>query len=63
MTVESHLAELQRKHRALDEAISTERTQPASDPLRMTELKRRKLLLKDEIALLRARPSRSRALH
>lgn len=50
---EAHLAELEQQHRALEEEIAAERTRPGSDDLRVTELKRRKLQLKDEIERLR----------
>jgi hypothetical protein len=45
----SHLAELERKHRALDQQIREAMRQPASDLAQVTHLKRAKLLLKDEI--------------
>ena len=53
MSLESHLAELERKHRALDEAIEQELTQPASSDIKLAELKRRKLSLKDAIMRLK----------
>ena len=49
MTIASHLAELQRRHAALDGEIRRTVAQPASDSLRVAELKRKKLVLKDEI--------------
>ena len=53
MSIESHLTELERRHQALEREIEAERTHPGSDSLRLAELKRRKLLLKDEITKLR----------
>jgi hypothetical protein len=53
MSMESHLSELERKHEALEREIEAERIHPSGDDLRLAELKRRKLLLKDEIARLR----------
>ncbi len=53
MAIESHLAELERRHRALEQEISEALTHPATDGLRLAELKRRKLHVKDEIARLR----------
>ena len=53
MPLESHLVELERKHQALERQIQETLTQPSSDGLRLAELKRRKLHLKDEIAKLR----------
>jgi hypothetical protein len=55
MSLETHLAELERKHRTLDHEIAQELQHPASDEQRLTGLKRRKLQLKDEIARLRQR--------
>jgi hypothetical protein len=52
MSIESHLSELARKHEALEREIEAERTHPGGDSLRLAELKRRKLSLKDEIAKL-----------
>jgi hypothetical protein len=53
MSIESHLSELARKHEALEREIEAERIHPASDSLKIAELKRRKLSLKDEIERLR----------
>jgi hypothetical protein len=53
MSMQSHLAELEKKHQALDSEINDCLTHPAVDDLRVVELKRRKLHLKDEIERLR----------
>ena len=53
MSMQSHLAELEKKHQALDSEINDCLTHPAVDDLRVIELKRRKLHLKDEIERLR----------
>jgi hypothetical protein len=53
MAIESHLAELERKHRALEDEIAEALTHPSTDDLKIAELKRRKLQVKDEIARLR----------
>jgi len=53
MAIESHLAELQKRHQALEAEISEALTHPSTDDLHLTELKRRKLQVKDEIARLR----------
>lgn len=53
MAVESHLAELERRHQALEQEISEALTHPSADDLKVAELKRRKLHVKDEIARLR----------
>ena len=53
MSMQSHLAELERKHQALEDEITECLTHPAVDDLRIVELKRRKLQVKDEIERLR----------
>ncbi len=53
MSLQSHLAELERRHFSLQREIEKEELHPAVDELKLHELKRRKLLLKDEIAKLR----------
>jgi hypothetical protein len=53
MTVESHLAELERRHLAIDSKISDEERRPAKDGLEIAALKKQKLSLKDEIERLR----------
>jgi hypothetical protein len=52
MSIEAHLAELERRHRALEAEIADARSHPSVDDLQIVELKRRKLLVKDEIARL-----------
>jgi len=52
MTIQSHLAELERRHRALEDEIAEAISHPSTDGLKIAELKRRKLLVKDEIARL-----------
>lgn len=47
------LAELEAKHRALEEEISEALAHPSTDDIKIVELKRRKLLVKDEITRLR----------
>ena len=49
MSVESHLSELVRRHQAIDSAILNEEACPAADEVKLHELKRKKLQLKDEI--------------
>lgn len=53
MSLQNHLTELERRHSALEREIEKERIHAASDETKVTELKRRKLHLKDEIAKLR----------
>ena len=52
MSLEAHLAELEQRHRALEAEITEARAHPSIDNLELVELKRRKLLVKDEIARL-----------
>ena len=54
MSVETHLAELERRHRALDHEIQEASSHPGADDLEIAELKRRKLHIKDEIARLKS---------
>ena len=54
MTMESHLAELERRHQALERELEEAIAHPGTDALALTELKRRKLQLKDEIVRLRS---------
>ena len=53
MAIQAHLAELERRHQALEDEINEALTHPSADDLKVAELKRRKLQLKDEIARLR----------
>ena len=53
MSMHNHLAELERRHQALEREIETATLQPAMSDLRLAELKRKKLHLKDEIQKLR----------
>lgn len=53
MSLESHVTELRKKHRALEEQIETEQRSPGSDDLDLQHMKREKLKLKDEIERLK----------
>ena len=53
MSIQAHLAELERRHQALEQEISDALAHPSTDDLKIAELKRRKLQVKDEIARLR----------
>ncbi len=53
MSMQSHLAELEKRHRALEDEITEALAHPSIDDLKIAELKRRKLQVKDEIARLR----------
>lgn len=52
MTTQTHLAELVRRHEALEREIAEATNHPGIDTVEISELKRRKLHLKDEIARL-----------
>ena len=53
MSTEAHLAELTEKHHALEAQIDKEMERPLADTLRLTELKRQKLRIKEEITRLK----------
>jgi hypothetical protein len=53
MAMESHLAELERRHEALEKEISDALNHPGTDTLELADLKKRKLQLKDEISRLK----------
>jgi hypothetical protein len=53
MSIDSHLSELMRRHQAIEEAILDEENHPSADDIKIRELKRKKLHLKDEIERLR----------
>ncbi|MGB3808517.1 MAG: DUF465 domain-containing protein [Parvibaculum sp.] len=52
MALDSHIAELNHRHQALDREIEGEMQRPACDDLRIAELKKLKLRLKEEIEKL-----------
>ena len=52
MSLQGHIAELSRRHQSIDKQIEAEKTHPACDPVKLSELKRKKLVLKDEMAKL-----------
>lgn len=54
MSEQAHLSELQRKHRNLDDKISVELGHPSVSDLRIADLKRQKLRLKEEIERVQA---------
>lgn len=53
MNRHTELAGLERQHNALEREIESERSRPDTDTLKISELKRRKLHVKDEIERLR----------
>lgn len=52
MSVASHLQELRRKHDSLSTSVLWEQRQPATDTLKVAEMKKQKLRLKEEITRL-----------
>ncbi len=53
MTIKSDLAELERQHKAIENEIAEALAHSSTDDLKIAELKRRKLVLKDEIERVR----------
>ena len=53
MVVENHISELSQRHRVLDLKIEKEQSRPLIDDVKVAELKRQKLKLKDEINRLK----------
>lgn len=53
MSLEARIRELSERHKRLEAAIAAELKHPAGDDVRIHDLKRKKLRIKDEIATLR----------
>ena len=53
MALEARIRELGSRHQSLEDAISDEMRRPAADDVRLKELKRQKLRLKEELESLR----------
>jgi len=53
MTIEAHLATLEKKHVALEEELHAAVNRPSAEDQTIAEIKRRKLRIKDEIERLR----------
>jgi hypothetical protein len=53
MSIQAHLAELEKKHQALETELADALAHPSVDDTTIAELKRRKLHVKDEIVRLR----------
>jgi hypothetical protein len=52
MTIASHLVELRKKHDTLSEMVEQAQRSPGTDALKIAELKKQKLRLKEEISRL-----------
>ncbi|WP_342361171.1 YdcH family protein [Terrarubrum flagellatum] len=63
MSLQAHLAELEKRHQSIEREIEVALAHPSIDDLEIAELKRRKLQLKDEIAKLREGMSPPPTLH
>ena len=53
MSLEARIRELGERHKRLDAAIAAELKHPAGDDMRIYDLKRKKLRIKDELSNLR----------
>jgi len=53
-TATQQLEELEQRHRTLEDEIAEALQHPSTDDVKLTELKRRKLQVKDQIARLRS---------
>ena len=53
MAIDARIRELGSRHQMLDKAIEDEHRAPSGDHLRLYELKRQKLRLKEQIEVLR----------
>lgn len=54
MNLDSHVLELKKKHESLDHQIEEAQRAPGVDDLKITELKKKKLRIKEEIERLSA---------
>ena len=52
MSLQGHIVELQRRHEALEKEIQKEKLHPNADEVKIVELKRKMLQIKDELAKL-----------
>ncbi len=54
MSMQNHILELEKRHKAMDREIALQTAQPGASDLKLAELKRKKLHLKEEIEKFRA---------
>lgn len=52
MTIASHLVELRKKHESLSDMVEQAQRSPGTDDLKIADLKKQKLRLKEEIRRL-----------
>ena len=62
MAMQAHLVELERKHKILENELHEALVHLSTDDLQIVELKRRKLMVKDEIERLKHTAERNTAL-
>lgn len=55
MAIEARIRELAVRHQSLERAIEDEISRPAADDIRVRELKRKKLRLKEEMESLKSK--------
>lgn len=59
MSIQSHLADLEQRHTSLEHQIEEALRHPSTDDLFLSDLKRKKLQVKDEIARLKGQEGAS----
>jgi hypothetical protein len=63
MSLQAHLVTLKKRHEALQKDIETERNHPSANDLKIAELKRKKMAIKQEMERLQTAPAAQLALH
>jgi hypothetical protein len=63
MSKETHLSELERRHRLLEDTLKAAKTSPSTDDVELAKLKRRKLQIKDEIERLKTMSAAGQRMH
>lgn len=63
MSKETHLSELERRHKALEDSLHAALVSPSTDDAELAKLKRQKLQLKDEIARLKGPAPQGQRMH
>lgn len=63
MSLQSHLSELEKRHRAAERELEVAMRQPATPDIALSALKRKKLQLKDEITRVRQQAEARVAMH
>jgi len=56
MAIDARIRELGVRHQSLERAIEDEVSRPAADAIRLRDLKRKKLRLKEEMESLKSKP-------